>query len=107
MQRAQPKIRRTLNQHPPIMAQAPASMASRYPIVEAILESAKKIFPDPYPWQISAWQHLFDEESRDVLVIAGTGSGKSLIFQCLHFVKDDGISLILSPLVALMKDQVL
>ena len=41
-------------------------------------------------------------EKRDVVVIAGTASaGKSLIFQCLHFVTEGGISLIVSPLVAL------
>ena len=75
-------------------------------IVQSILEKAKGIFPDPYPWQIDAWRHMFGEKTRDVLVIAGTGSGKSLIFQCLHLGKKDSLSLIISPLIALMVDQV-
>jgi len=89
------------------MTQAPASDASQIPAVKAILEKAKGIYPDPYPWQILAWEHLFTKKSRDVVVIAGTGSRKSLIFQILHFVREDGIALIVSPLLALMKDQVL
>lgn len=89
------------------MIQKAKSISTQIPAVRSILEKAKKNFPDPYSWQISAWEHLFDENSRDVLVIAGTGSGKSRIFQCLHFVKENGVTLIISPLTALMKDQVL
>ena|SRR5579859_2459764 len=90
------------------MTQAPASEASQIPAVKSILQKAKGIYPDPYQWQISAWEHMFGaEKSRDVLVIAGTGSGKSLIFQTLHFVREGGTALIVSPLSALMKDQVL
>jgi len=88
------------------MTQTPGSEARQIPKVKAILEKLKEIFPDPYPWQIQAWVYMFGENSRDVLVIAGTGSGKSFIFQCLHFVTEDGITLIISPLSALMKDQV-
>jgi len=89
------------------MTQTPASEASQIPAVKAILEKVKGIFPDPYEWQIIAWGYMFGEKSRDVLVIAGTGSGKSFIFQCLHFVTEDGVTLIISPLSALMKDQVI
>ena len=86
------------------MTQTPTSQV---PAVQLILEKAKGNFPEPYSWQINAWEHMFAANSRDGLVIAGTGSGKSLIFQCLHFVKEGGISLIISPLTALMTDQVL
>jgi ATP-dependent helicase YprA (DUF1998 family) len=89
------------------MTQAPTSEASQIPAVKSILEKAKGIYPDPYLWQISAWEHMFAEKSRDVLVIAGTGSGKSFIFQTFHFVREGGTGLIVSPLSALMKDQVL
>jgi superfamily II DNA helicase RecQ len=43
---------------------------------------------------------------RDVLVIAGTGSGKSLVFQGLCAVNEDGIVLVISPLKALMHNHV-
>ncbi|MDB5337997.1 MAG: ATP-dependent helicase RecQ, partial [Planctomycetaceae bacterium] len=44
-------------------------------------------------------------EGRDVVVIMPTGSGKSLCFQ-LPGMELPGITLIISPLIALMKDQV-
>src|SRR5690606_32664767 len=42
---------------------------------------------------------------RDVLFTAPTGAGKSLAYQ-LPAVVLDGLTLVVSPLVALMKDQV-
>jgi superfamily II DNA helicase RecQ len=86
---------------------APMSEASPIPAVRSMLAKAKGVFPDPYPWQISAWEHMLGEQSQDVLVIAATGSGKSLIFQIIHFVAEGRLTLIVSPLSALMKDQVL
>ena len=77
-------------------------------VVQKILEKGKSDFqfPDPYPWQIKTWEYMLGEKGRDVLVIAGPGSGKSLIFSLLHLAKDDGVTLVVSPLIALMKDQV-
>ncbi|HEX8552880.1 MAG TPA: ATP-dependent DNA helicase RecQ [Abditibacteriaceae bacterium] len=44
-------------------------------------------------------------EGRDVLVVMPTGAGKSLCFQ-LPAILTDGLTLVISPLVALMRDQV-
>src|SRR5688572_12291458 len=42
---------------------------------------------------------------RDVLIVMPTGAGKSLCFQ-LPAALTDGVTLVVSPLVALMRDQV-
>lgn len=44
-------------------------------------------------------------EGRDLLMILPTGGGKSLVYQLPTLVKD-GISIVISPLIALMQDQV-
>ena len=44
-------------------------------------------------------------EGRDVLAILPTGGGKSVCFQVPSLMKE-GLALVITPLVALMKDQV-
>jgi len=85
-----------------------ATLHSKILVVQIILEKGKSDFqfPDPYPWQIKTWEYILGEKGRDVLVIAGPGSGKSLIFSLLHLAKKNGVTLVVSPLIALMKDQV-
>jgi ATP-dependent DNA helicase RecQ len=56
------------------------------------------------PWQREAIEALLGEPGR-VLVVAPTGGGKSLTYQ-LPAAMLSGTTLVLSPLVALMEDQV-
>ncbi|KZT27988.1 P-loop containing nucleoside triphosphate hydrolase protein [Neolentinus lepideus HHB14362 ss-1] len=57
----------------------------------------------PFPWQLEVAAAVLKGE--DVILDVGTGSGKTLCF-CLPLLKDEkDISLIVSPLTALMIDQ--
>ena len=44
-------------------------------------------------------------EDRDVLAILPTGGGKSVCFQVPAMIRE-GIAIVVTPLIALMKDQV-
>jgi superfamily II DNA helicase RecQ len=55
-------------------------------------------------WQLRSMQQLLD--GKDIVVMAGTGSGKSLIFQGIVFARKDGIVLVIAPLTGLIYDQV-
>jgi len=46
------------------------------------------------------------EQGRDVLAVMPTGSGKSLCYQLPALAADGGLTLVISPLQALMRDQV-
>src|SRR4029079_11526810 len=56
------------------------------------------------PWQREAIESLLHGPGR-TLVVAPTGGGKSLTYQLPAAVLD-GLTLVISPLVALMEDQV-
>ncbi|MCC7520741.1 MAG: RecQ family ATP-dependent DNA helicase [Flavobacteriaceae bacterium] len=45
-------------------------------------------------------------ERKDVIALLPTGSGKSLCFQVPTLMHDKGLCIVVSPLIALMKDQV-
>lgn len=63
-------------------------------------------FPDFRPGQEAAVAAACDpEHPRDVLVVMPTGAGKSLTYQ-LPALIGDGLTLVVSPLVSLMADQV-
>ena len=42
---------------------------------------------------------------HDVVVSSGTGSGKSLVYQGMALAKENGIVLVISPLISIMEDQ--
>ncbi|WCL48817.1 RecQ family ATP-dependent DNA helicase [Leptospira sp. GIMC2001] len=44
-------------------------------------------------------------EGKDVFTLLPTGAGKSLIYQFVSIMKEKGITVVISPLIALMKDQ--
>ncbi len=60
-------------------------------------------FPGFRPGQREACEAAM--EGRDVLVVMPTGSGKSLCYQLPGLLRDD-LTVVVSPLVALMQDQV-
>jgi ATP-dependent DNA helicase RecQ len=65
-------------------------------------------FSDFRPLQREAMHAILD--ARDSVVVLPTGGGKSLCFQApaivLHVREKEGIALVISPLISLMKDQV-
>ncbi|WP_168210632.1 RecQ family ATP-dependent DNA helicase [Persicimonas caeni] len=75
------------------------------PFAETADDALRQIFGyDAFrPGQREVVEHLL--EGRDALVVMPTGSGKSLCYQLAGAVTQ-GVTLVVSPLIALMKDQV-
>ena len=55
------------------------------------------------PFQIRTIEAL--AHGRDVLVVSGTGSGKSICFQIPPLLRPGGVAVVVSPLISLMRDQ--
>lgn len=69
--------------------------------VQRVIEAALGFRPNP--WQING---LLDVKNGcDTVVLAGTGSGKSLLFQALLLIKKNAIVLVVMPTLALMENQ--
>lgn len=60
-------------------------------------------YPDFRSWQAEILPDIL--EGRDTLCVAPTGGGKSVLYQ-LPALMRDGTTLVVSPLIALMRDQV-
>ncbi len=65
----------------------------------------KKVDIMPKPWHVSA---MIDTvyKKKDVVISAGTGSGKSLPYQLIPLIKEEAIVLVVLPTIVLMTNQV-
>ena len=88
-----------------------APVASRLPsasgqVFQNALESLKRVFGHTHlkPHQETSLRAYI--ASRDVLVVQPTGSGKSLCYQLPGLAHDNGLVLVISPLIALMQNQI-
>ena len=60
--------------------------------------------PNLFNWQLDAVESIFC--GKDVIVNAGTGCGKSTVWELATLLHEKDIVLVVSPLSALMLDQV-
>lgn len=71
----------------------------------ATLDRAKRIFSLRHrDWQVKAIQSLL--KNHDLFVKAGTGAGKSFMYQSMIASRPNGIVLVIVPLKSIMDDQV-
>ncbi|KAG8770322.1 hypothetical protein FRC12_004353 [Ceratobasidium sp. 428] len=78
----------------------PDDLTIRHLLVSKILEKTKFTARE---FQINAAKAVLD--GRDTVVHAGTGSGKTLIFAAPHFILENKVSIVISPLILLQHDQ--
>ena len=70
-----------------------------------LVEASKNVLEkDPFNWQLASVLGVLAGD--DVVVDVGTGNGKSLVFQLPLLLNKSDINLVVSPLTALMIDQV-
>jgi superfamily II DNA helicase RecQ len=58
----------------------------------------------PREWQLNAMEAVL--QGSDIIQIAATGSGKSLVFQGLCFALPTGVVMVVCPIKAMMAHQV-
>lgn len=90
----------------PVKASVPMGGVARAPVpVDQLAELLRTVFrlPGFRPYQEQVCRTVMD--SQDVLLVMPTGAGKSLCFQ-LPGLARAGTTLVISPLIALMEDQV-
>ncbi len=80
----------------------PAPHFGTFDAARAVLRD-KFGYPDFRPPQVRAVQAVLS--GRDALVVLPTGGGKSLCYQVPALMRD-GLTVVISPLISLMKDQV-
>ncbi len=73
--------------------------------LEHVQAALKKFFGYDAFWPLQAEVIQAVYEGRDVLVLMPTGGGKSICYQ-IPAVTLEGVAVVISPLIALMKDQV-
>jgi ATP-dependent DNA helicase RecQ len=90
---------------PDLADHAPTAAAPEVPVEPRVLEALQRDFGHVAlrPGQAAVIANVL--AGRDTLAIMPTGAGKSLTFQLPAMLRD-GTTLVLSPLIALMKDQV-
>lgn len=85
------------------MRRTNANLQTRLKVaIQAILKAFK--IQELKPFQLHALEHM--NRRKDVMVIADTGSGKSVIFQSAPLLIPGSICLVISPLLSLVRDQV-
>jgi ATP-dependent DNA helicase RecQ len=86
----------------PIEQTAPVSDQERQRLEQATQEffGYQSLLPGQAETMITALRN------QDVLTVLPTGGGKSLCYQLLALLEKEGTTLVISPLIALMKDQV-
>ncbi len=103
------------NMHPPSPPSAPSSSPTTAPALVSSFDSPTRLdharhllkqifgFADFLPRQAEVIRHVL--QGRDALAVMPTGGGKSLCYQ-LPALVFDGLTVVISPLIALMQDQV-